>query len=108
MTKHETNFESEGKKGVRIGFIVGTLIALGMLEASYNAFKEDDSTYGIVFIIIGIAVFFISYAQGANMITGACPYCGHKILTYKNQLNTKCKACRKHIVIKDNKFIGFD
>jgi hypothetical protein len=108
MSKYETKFESGGQNGINIGCFVGAIIGLGMFQAAYGAFSEDDVSFGFILIIIGIFALIYSYHLGVNMITGECPYCGNKVQTFKNQLNTRCKACRKRIVIKDDKFLGIE
>jgi len=106
MEKIETQYGSEGKKGFRSGCIAGVFIAVFMISAAIASFEDGSIYFGFFFVFLGIASLLIGYNQGSNMISGACPFCGHKIITFKNQLSTKCKACRKRIVIKDNKFLG--
>ncbi len=108
MTKLETKHQPSGKQGKQTGLIVGIVVVLLFTNGARNAFYDNEVLWGIGFIIAAVLGFFYSIGLGQSFITGACPYCGHTIHTFKTNLNKKCKACRKRIVIKEDRFIGIE
>jgi len=79
-----------------------------MFCGAYGTFSSGDESSGFIFLTIGIALLIIGYNKNSNMVVGGCPYCGYKIRTSKHRINTRCPACRKLLVIRDNKFIGIE
>jgi endogenous inhibitor of DNA gyrase (YacG/DUF329 family) len=63
-------------------------------------------------IIIGVPLMLTAFGipivltfSTLTFISGACPYCGNKVLAQDKKLGVNCPTCKKRILIKDNKFL---
>jgi DNA-directed RNA polymerase subunit RPC12/RpoP len=54
--------------------------------------------------VIGSLGFIGNGISGKGTLKGECPYCGADVSAMENMAGTDCTACKKRILIKDNKF----
>lgn len=100
---HNPSTDANKPKGETrpVGWLTGTaagfmLMVIGVLVS----FTGIGLIIGLPLILAGIAYPFIA----RHIIRGPCPYCGMMFSTLDSKPRIKCRACGKHIVIRDKKF----
>lgn len=66
-------------------------------------------SFGLALLILsGIGVIWGAANGVKNYRQGYCPYCGLSMYGIAQDDSLRCKACKKHSVIKEDKFIAID
>jgi DNA-directed RNA polymerase subunit RPC12/RpoP len=84
--------------------ILGTL---GILLSLFLLAPILARVLGIVGIIASFGLLVNGFSE-AMFLKGECPYCGTATSVMSNQLGTDCKACKKRILVKKNRFYRVD
>ena len=91
--------------GCGMSIWISTFMILGGLALSATGI---GAIVGIPLILSAILFPFISPFIGARLVrlTGPCPYCGTSVTG--GMVGFNCHACKKRIVVKNNRFIRVD
>lgn len=106
MRESQIHTQEPNKNGPGLGTWIG--VAFFIFIGIFSMVSGSDISVAVVFFVAGAFMYISGDFKSKNTINGSCPYCGYQVKALKYHLNTKCPACKKLLVIKDNKFIGID
>ena len=93
-------------EGIFMGVIAGGILAVLLFFVFAPFVKIFFPTLGNILQTYGVvACPVLGLLKGLTHKKGNCPWCGISISAYGMQEGVDCRACKKRIVIRDNRFL---